>query len=677
MVFSHLSTESVPLPAPTVPHFNAKGGLIYPITPPTIAIVPPLDTSEDVCYNSDDLELQYPEPEHEVSRTSQPLTTLTGYEEPSSILAVPFPVYGVPHHLPSFVEASAYIISHPLPVPRPTMSKLSPVQRQNSTSDLRPRPPKAKSGRRCITPDCNATLHIDSTTLRCFLCVKKEWQSKLQVHADARSARPPKKRKTVTWSDVLEVDLCARENASTEKKGTGNSTGRNTQTPTKLKIRIPAFRTLNPSSERSSSTQTSTVANSEASGCREIPSSSTSPSSQPTDDSSISTVSSSHLRETPPTSIASTSPIFSHSRINHIPESPLSRPREPDPSATAAIPDPATSSSKSENTLLQHISGWDSDLSDLTDPQESDVEQLLSDEEPTHKRPIIKIRIPARPASVLRSDGTLCSIPQCRRILPEGYRWKCCIQCRLHHREYQRKRLNIQGKHKRLDDEVDKESESRHDSTAKPPPDLLTPGARLCMVKNCTQIIPSPEDYPWKMCESCRIQRQNIAIMRRMKNMGGNPTGLLGQRISEAGRTMLADECSESESESEGVPLKRKSILKVSSPANVPKSTPETVKRLPAPKKTIPPYTEYICWSSLLDVFHKRVAGFLEAHRCYKRFKQTSQPAQAVKQASFKFEGEYSVVALDFKVLDRKPEVHRHTMRLKDDIGHAGDLLFL
>ncbi|KAG6839723.1 hypothetical protein H0H87_012984, partial [Tephrocybe sp. NHM501043] len=91
------------------------------------------------------------------------------------------------------------------------------------------------------------------------------------------------------------------------------------------------------------------------------------------------------------------------------------------------------------------------------------------------------------------------------------------------------------------------------------------------------------------------------------------------------------------------------------------------------PKKIIPPYHEFTCWSSLLDLFHIRIASFLRAHEYYQRFKQTSQPTGP---AHFKFEGEYSVVALDFDVHGRKTEVHFHAMRLKDDLGRVGSLVF-
>ncbi|KAG6872268.1 hypothetical protein C0995_011367 [Termitomyces sp. Mi166 len=248
-----------------------------------------------------------------------------------------------------------------------------------------------------------------------------------------------------------------------------------------------------------------------------------------------------------------------------------------------------------------------------------------------------------------------------------------------------------------------------NDLTSKPPPDFLTPGARLCTIRNCTQIIPSPEGYPWKMCEPCRIRTRNTARRRRMKKMG--------EIVSEDPPWAESIQANAgSGSESEDIPLadlsaarrtsegllrrckrhdcglwinpesqdtlcnqckKRKLMLKVPPSDNVGPPPPKIViKRAPPPKKTIPAYTEYICWSSLLDVFHKRIGGFLEAHRCYQRFKQTSQPAQAVQKATFKFEGEYSAVALDFEVLGKKPEVHRHTMQLKDEIGRAGDLLF-
>ncbi|KAG6807248.1 hypothetical protein H0H93_001805, partial [Arthromyces matolae] len=116
------------------------------------------------------------------------------------------------------------------------------------------------------------------------------------------------------------------------------------------------------------------------------------------------------------------------------------------------------------NTSYQPISGWDSDLTDLSDLSDleesgaegSDAESIAQD------RPSFKIRIPARPSSasssssIPQTNGKICTISHCRQPLPVGYRWKCCVQCRLQRRHYQRQRLGILGKDKPPGDEVER-----------------------------------------------------------------------------------------------------------------------------------------------------------------------------------------------------------------------------
>ncbi|KAG6818220.1 hypothetical protein H0H93_006712, partial [Arthromyces matolae] len=370
-------------------------------------------------------------------------------------------------------------------------------------------------------------------------------------------------------------------------------------------------------------------------------------------------------------------------------------------------------------TSYQPISGWDSDLTDLSDLSDleesgaegSDAESiaLFSQQE----RPSFKIRIPARPSSasssssIPQTNGKICTISHCRQPLPVGYRWKCCVQCRLQRRHYQRKRLGILGKDKPPSDEVERDFAVKEspDMTliAKPLPDYLTPGARLCSIKRCTRIIPAPEEYPYKMCEPCRVRTRNNAKARRMKALGVNTenAGVEGDGGSESDDEPLAAFSTSKRASAGGLrrckrtdcglfinpqsndvlcsqcrARKSRSGLTSTSPLELPK----IIKRVPAPSKIIPPYPEYVCWSKLLDVFQTRIVSFLEALRFYERFKKsktTPAAAQTPQVATFKFEGEYSVVAFDFEVQEKKSEVMRQTMQLKDEIGRVADLAFL
>lgn len=108
------------------------------------------------------------------------------------------------------------------------------------------------------------------------------------------------------------------------------------------------------------------------------------------------------------------------------------------------------------------FTGWDSDLTSISDLEDS------SDEESESERPRLVIRLPARsfskhivsshdddkegrnsyyrvkePPVALDGDGPRCVIKKCGILLPEGYTWKLCRACRERNREYQRKRLGV------------------------------------------------------------------------------------------------------------------------------------------------------------------------------------------------------------------------------------------
>ena len=105
--------------------------------------------------------------------------------------------------------------------------------------------------------------------------------------------------------------------------------------------------------------------------------------------------------------------------------------------------------------------------------------------------------------------------------------------CRARNRDYQRRRQNIQGRHKRLDEELlEAQLSSRsvrmfkslshliltlyhsqtsfsHNVVKFDEDTVLTPGARLCAVRDCTFIIPPLDEYRWKTCAVCRFRKQS------------------------------------------------------------------------------------------------------------------------------------------------------------------------
>jgi hypothetical protein len=139
---------------------------------------------------------------------------------------------------------------------------------------------------------------------------------------------------------------------------------------------------------------------------------------------------------------------------------PLSPNGDPPSSNNPCGDGPSATSGKS-------IFGWDSDLSELSDPSmdegESESDSAYSEPIsvrtfmlpfasralPTQQRPSgLKIRIPPRPSG--RSSGgdvQRCTNKHCQAPLSPDHRCKSYVPCRTHYRQYQRNRLGIQGKH--------------------------------------------------------------------------------------------------------------------------------------------------------------------------------------------------------------------------------------
>jgi hypothetical protein len=84
-----------------------------------------------------------------------------------------------------------------------------------------------------------------------------------------------------------------------------------------------------------------------------------------------------------------------------------------------------------------YISGWNSDLTDLSSEDE-DVESDPDAEDSS----TIKIRIPVLASRLPNgTSARVCGIKRCNIVLPPDYRWKICDSCRRYQREYQRIRM--------------------------------------------------------------------------------------------------------------------------------------------------------------------------------------------------------------------------------------------
>lgn len=163
------------------------------------------------------------------------------------------------------------------------------------------------------------------------------------------------------------------------------------------------------------------------------------------------------------------------------------------------------------------ISGWNSDLTDLSSEDEDGDSDPDAEDSST-----IKIRIPVL-ASRLPSgtSARVCGIKRCNIVLPPDYRWKICDSCRRYQREYQR--IRMEKARRRIEDfsRIDtRESTLGRDhpaSFSEEQPDEVTPGegSRVCAVPRCyTWLLPVTK-YRWKCCGVCRMRTRDDSRARQ------------------------------------------------------------------------------------------------------------------------------------------------------------------
>ncbi|KII90459.1 hypothetical protein PLICRDRAFT_136726 [Plicaturopsis crispa FD-325 SS-3] len=188
-----------------------------------------------------------------------------------------------------------------------------------------------------------------------------------------------------------------------------------------------------------------------------------------------------------------------------------------------------------------HISGWDSELTDISSSDDSEGESEIdsassSENQPPRKLSGIKIRIPplaSLSSGIAPAEATrICAIRTCETPLPHDYRWKLCPPCRTRNREYQRVRLNVANP--RLGPSLHSSNaatsgwaDSMNGDLAVPSTPTkvrmipLPPGYRVCTLRSCTTVIPPVEEYRWKMCGPCRDRTRVSAQLRQDKATTG------------------------------------------------------------------------------------------------------------------------------------------------------------
>ncbi|KAF8914017.1 hypothetical protein CPB84DRAFT_45401 [Gymnopilus junonius] len=356
-------------------------------------------------------------------------------------------------------------------------------------------------------------------------------------------------------------------------------------------------------------------------------------------------------------------------------------------SMDCSVYDHRLSDSETSPTLeVTHIGGtsWGQDQ----DPaSSSDSETELSHTPPSSS---LKIRIPARPAGLYSRK---CISPKCGQLLSTNYRWKSCVMCRARSRGYQRRRQNLQGRHDRLYEELMRTQmfSTSHflsnDTTDFDVDAILTPGARLCAVRDCTFIIPPLIEYRWKMCALCRFQKkmrnqhetkENSSLVKSSAEcVSIDPQSILKlldryrnrDPAPDSGRCQSID-CGMLVVDSASPDCKqciarRLSVIDRNKSSCGPKGSTMSIRKRPAS------YAQYKCFSALLSEFKERLSGFLQSQSIFFLFKKPS-----AGKALFAFDGEYSVVTLDFNIAGRKEEIDASVLRLKREIEYVGKITF-
>ncbi|KAL1735163.1 hypothetical protein EV714DRAFT_280338 [Schizophyllum commune] len=328
----------------------------------------------------------------------------------------------------------------------------------------------------------------------------------------------------------------------------------------------------------------------------------------------------------------------------------------------------------------------DSDLTDLSDLEAALSSDDSDDEPPAQRLTGFKIRIPARPPpgtatapAPIAGPTKPCRI--CKQPMPLENRWKCCEACRERTRLYQRARQNgeVEPQRRNINAELAAVDRILGDASR------VVVGSRKCTMRFCMHILPPAGEYKYKMCASCRSYvrstkkathggKENGAEehpkkqFRSEDNERSEPTPP-GRCVSlDCGMVVSppftkCEQCTFRD-EHPGQPRKMESVYQQ-----------RKMKRHLPPPRLPTPYPEYPTFMLLLVEFYTRLRDFLETQA---RYLVLSNMAGRNHEgpSMFAFDGEYSVIAMDYDVLGRKEAVVQHARVLKDEIECAGRLKF-
>ncbi|KJA30145.1 hypothetical protein HYPSUDRAFT_32243 [Hypholoma sublateritium FD-334 SS-4] len=350
---------------------------------------------------------------------------------------------------------------------------------------------------------------------------------------------------------------------------------------------------------------------------------------------------------------------------------------------------------------VQQESGWDSDLTELSDSVDEESESESHSPRPPPKSSGFKIRIPPRPGGVFIRT---CASPGCNQLLDATYCWKSCILCRARSREYQRKRQNLKGRHLRLDLELEGHKmgtplagdfQRQPDTKEQVGYVPLISGARLCSVRNCTFIIPPVDEYRWKTCSLCRLCQKEKVKQNKYGGQLETPDPIStadGQETQVAPRLIILKALN-------NLPLRigprapnrcRSLDCGMLLDPKFPQCKQCTARHLWLLNRSgssgqVPVhnyqygekpqrsnlYTQYKSFSALLLDFKNRLSGFLQAQSIFFLFKHLKNA-----KAMFAFDGEFSIVAPDFDLAKRQNAIDAQALKYKSEIEYVGRIKF-
>ncbi|KDR83622.1 hypothetical protein GALMADRAFT_235913 [Galerina marginata CBS 339.88] len=569
----------------------------------------------------------------------------------------------------------------------------------------------ARSLKLCATDGCTGIISVDSCATRCLTCVRSEWKSKRSAVLTndgqdklgtngtgiLKPSQTPKnlkvnKKKGVTWADGISP-------TSTQK----------TECQVLSRKSVPAVQETASFTELVQSpggTHFTEAESIKAIALKDYKNSEglldAKPSqehrSQAKEVESVLELPSTFLNDTPqntPTVTAVEHCEGSDGPSHEVGASSVALEVVPNSRPSSSQKNDTTSPEAPLSTARDRISGWDSDLSDLSDSSSEKTDSLSesdSEEPPPTSTPSgLKIRIPARPAGIYARK---CAAPKCSQLLATSYRWKSCVMCRSRSREYQRKKQNLQGRRTQLDEELKQiralgtplAGDLLCRETSEVEEVTLVPGARLCFIRNCTYIIPPVNEYRWKMCALCRLLKKERRQQEKLKNdptvrqpSSKKVTGIpfldylcKKSPVIESGRCRILD-CGmlvQDSSSSDCRQCVARRLWLLHGGDNSSKQHRHLTQSVVEPLGP-PPYPRFKSFSACLLLFKERLAGFLKAQSIFFLFKLPS-----TGNALFSFDGEYSIVALDFDVVKRKEEVDANVLQLKREIEYVGRIKF-